>query len=233
MIIGGAGTDILTGGDGDDLIYGFTIDIDQGVTVGLGADVLNGGDGNDELRGSAASETLLGGAGDDVLGSRGGADILDGGPGIDFGLIFRQFLDTDYTFDFSPGAAGNIVEPDGTRLIQIESLQVTGGSGVERVWGGSFFDVLLGGGNNDFLYGNEGNDLLMGEAGNDTLDGGIGDDFVEYLGVRSDYSIALVSATSVTVTDLRAGAPDGVDQVSNVEEFIFADGLFAVSDLFG
>lgn len=66
---GGDGNDSLTGGNGDDVIYG-----------GLGADTLNGGAGNDVIVDGEQVDTLRGGAGADtfVLGVDGARDrVMD------------------------------------------------------------------------------------------------------------------------------------------------------------
>ncbi len=84
-------------------------------------------------------------------------------------------------------------------------------------------------------------DTLEGGAGNDTLIGGDGADMLEaarqryhrrwqgadtaiYSGNWEDYNIVQNEDGSYTISDLRSGAPDGIDTVSNVENFRFADG---------
>ncbi|WP_269582164.1 cadherin domain-containing protein [Roseibium sp. Sym1] len=92
-------------------------------------------------------------------------------------------------------------------------------------------DTLEGGAGNDTLVGGEAADLLEGGAGNDSIDGGAGADTAVYSGNWEDYDIVENVDGSYTVTDLRAGAPDGVDTVANVENFRFADGDVAATDL--
>jgi serralysin len=51
---------------------------------------------------------------------------------------------------------------------------------------------------------------------NDTLDGGEGNDQAFFAGGRDDYLISFDTATvTYTVTDLRAGSPEGTDLVRN------------------
>ena len=228
QLIGGSGADSLYGGPGNDRLYSYAIDFDASVAANDGPNLLDGGDDNDELRGSGAAERLLGGAGDDLLAGRGGADHIDGGDGIDLALISRSHLGTPYTFNFAPGVGGDITEPEGARLISIERVQFSGGTGAETVTGGSNDDLLRGGGGNDVLTGNGGTDRLDGEAGNDTLDGGDGLDVVVFIGNRADYALA-GTATSFRITDSVAGR-DGTDTVRRVEVVSFADGTFSVSD---
>ncbi|MEO1656317.1 MAG: cadherin domain-containing protein [Pseudomonadota bacterium] len=100
QIRGGAGNDVIYGGDrgndlygegGDDHLYG-----------GRTADWLFGGDGNDVLDAveSDSGNYLDGGAGNDQLIGRGGSDWLDGGAGVDT-------LDGGDGDDYLTGGAGN------------------------------------------------------------------------------------------------------------------------------
>jgi Ca2+-binding RTX toxin-like protein len=84
----------------------------------------------------------------------------------------------------------------------------------------------------DSLSGGAGDDSLSGGAGDDSLDGGTGTDSATYGGALADYDIAYDAGTdSFTLRDRRAGAPDGTDQVRNVENFQFADGARSARDL--
>ncbi|MEW4459349.1 cadherin domain-containing protein [Roseibium algicola] len=85
-------------------------------------------------------------------------------------------------------------------------------------------DTLEGGAGNDTLIGGDGADMLEGGSGNDTIDGGKGADTAIYSGNWEDYNIVQNEDGSYTISDLRSGAPDGIDTVSNVENFRFADG---------
>ena len=71
-LIGGAGNDVITGGNEDDSILG-----------NAGADLLNGGIGNDTIYGGPGNDTLIGSDGDDFLCGQGGHDLLLGGNGND------------------------------------------------------------------------------------------------------------------------------------------------------
>ena len=67
-VIGGRGSDTLTGNDQDNELRGMG-----------GNDTLTGGVGNDDLKGGEGRDTLRGGTGADTLDGGPGADILDGG----------------------------------------------------------------------------------------------------------------------------------------------------------
>lgn len=73
------------------------------------------------------------------------------------------------------------------------------------------------------ISGAGGNDTLAGAGGNDMIDGGDGTDTVVLSGARTDYSFALSGGT-LTVHDLRAGAPGGTDRLTNIEAFSFSGG---------
>ena len=107
----------------------------------------------------------------------------------------------------------------------ISSDQVARGSSEEdtmRAGGGN--DSLSGRAGDDRLEGETGNDMLTGGEGNDYLDGGANWDTAVYSGNRADYTVTHNGGSSYTITDNRAGSPDGTDTVVNVENFRFADG---------
>ena len=91
---GAAGSDTISGGQGDDTIYGGAgddeIDGDQGADIndgGSGADTISGGQGDDISDGGAGADTISGGQGDDILDGGAGADTLSGGQGDDTAIF--------------------------------------------------------------------------------------------------------------------------------------------------
>jgi Ca2+-binding RTX toxin-like protein len=84
------GADAITGGSGDDLLYG-----EEGpdrAAGGLGDDYINGGfgddslagdGGNDRIKGADGNDVIRGGAGDDLLRDHRGDDLIVGGAGHD------------------------------------------------------------------------------------------------------------------------------------------------------
>jgi uncharacterized delta-60 repeat protein len=74
---GGAGNDSITGGSGDDLLFGEAGN-DQ-LLGGNGADVFVGGDDDDVLTGGNGRDILIGGWGKDTITGQNGEDILVGG----------------------------------------------------------------------------------------------------------------------------------------------------------
>ena len=84
-------------------------------------------------------------------------------------------------------------------------------------------DLLLGRVGDDVLNGGDGADTLNGGAGNDTIDGGADNDTAVFSGSRQAY---LVSETGVVFT---VSGPDGIDTVTNVETFQFADRILSAA----
>jgi hypothetical protein len=97
-VVGGNGTQTITGTSGDDIVFGFN----GGDTLngGAGNDLLCGGSGNDTLIGGEGNDTLDGDNGNDILQGEGGDDTLSGGAGADF---FSGGSGTDTATDFNPG----------------------------------------------------------------------------------------------------------------------------------
>jgi len=87
----------------------------------------------------------------------------------------------------------------------------------------SLIENVVGGAGNDTLSGNLADNKLTGGGGSDTLDGGAGSDTSVHSGRSTDYSWLRASDGSWTVTDLRTGAPDGVDKLINIEWLQFLD----------
>lgn len=173
----------LTGGSGANVLNaaGFA-----------GSVVLSGGGGDDELYGAAGPSTLLGGGGRDILVPGAGPAVVNGGGGVDLlgatadadmalgvregqatglritaaGLpaVFHALSGVE-TAALSGGAGANVLD---TTLFN-GSVTLTGGGGNDRLTGGRKADLLIGGAGADTLAGGSGNDVLLGEAGADTF----------------------------------------------------------------
>ncbi|MEL6979362.1 MAG: cadherin domain-containing protein [Pseudomonadota bacterium] len=216
-VIGGSGDDNLTGDDG--------------------VNRLEGGAGNDTLRGNGGNDTLLGGAGDDRILAGGGDETLDGGAGVDT-LVYSGNGPTTVNLANQTVSGGDAT---GDTISGFENVDLSSslgatviGSDVANVITGSngASDVLDGGLGDDTVSGRNGNDTLTGGGGNDIIDGGTGTDIAVFSGNRGDYAVSTDGATpaTFTITHLNSGA-DGVDTVTNVETFRFADGDVALADI--
>lgn len=158
-VIGGEGSDIITGNIANNVLAG-----------NGGGDTLNGGAGNDTLIGGAGNDTLQGGTNDDTF-------VFNAG-------LIGQGLDnvgdtggTD-TLDFSATSALGITFNLGTTVIQTVALtapanlrvQLTSAAAFENIIGGSGDDVLTGNTAVNTFTGNAGADTIHGSAtGNDRI----------------------------------------------------------------
>lgn len=199
---GAALNDTISGLAGADTLYGYA-----------GADTLDGGTGNDKLYGGDGNDLLIGGA---------GGDRLDGGAGIDTASYANA---TAAVIANLSSASANRGDAYQDAFVGIENL--TGSDFADTLTGNGSANVLTGGAGADKLYGSGGNDTLIGGAGADTLDGGTGTDTAVFTGKSTDYSWVKNSNGSWTVTDLRAGSPDGKDTLVGIELMQFNDSLLS------
>ncbi|MEY9427047.1 hypothetical protein ABH975_002362 [Bradyrhizobium ottawaense] len=186
---------------------------DAGLVGTLGNDTVNGTSGADHLSGFAGNDSLYGLAGDDVLDGGAGADNLVGGAGNDtYNVDNASDVVVENANDGNDAVRSSISYVLGAN---VENLTLTGGASINGT-GNALANVIVG---------NDGNNVLSGLGGSDTIDGGAGTDTVVFSGNRANYSVAYNPTTKVfAISDLRSGSPDGVDSLSNVETFQFADG---------
>ncbi len=172
------------------------------------ADIINGGTGND---------TIYGHGGDDQIDGWDGDDLIFGGAGND---TLIGYLGNDVIH----GGSGN-------DLISTEfgNDTIYGGTGNDEIYGGANNDVIHGDEDDDMLYGNEGDDIVYGGSGNDYIDGGADNDTMYLTGNFADYTISLAGSVYTFVHN--SGGIDGTDTVTNIENFIFADGTYVEADL--
>ncbi|MCO5090684.1 hypothetical protein [Bosea sp. (in: a-proteobacteria)] len=90
----------------------------------------------------------------------------------------------------------------------------SGSGSAQWILGSHFDDILLGGSNAD---------IFKGYGGDDFIEGGGGVNKAKFTGDMADYDIVDNGDGSWTVTDLRAGSPDGQDFLRRVQVLEFAD----------
>ncbi len=207
----------LNGTSGNNTLNGAAL---NDIISGLGgADTLNGYAGADSLDGGSGNDKLYGGDGDDLLIGGSGGDRLDGGAGTDTASYATATAAVTANLGSTSSNRG---DASGDSYVSIENL--TGSDYADTLTGNSSANKLAGGLGADKLTGGGGNDTLIGGAGSDTIDGGTGADTALFAGASTDYSWVKNSNGSWTVTDLRAGSPDGKDTLVNVELFQFSSG---------
>lgn len=242
---GGSGADTMTGGTGDDIYYvdnpadiviedanagndtvitslaSYTLgaNVENLVATGIAAFVGTGNGLDNSITGSAGNDNLYGLDGNDTLDGGAGADYLDGGAGFD--TVTYAHSSAGVMVDLTTGL-GTGGDAQGDVLVSIENL--IGSAFADQLNGDNNANVLSGGAGDDMLSGGSGNDLLIGGAGNDAIDGGAGIDTAQFSGARGDYMFSFHNGV-LSVSDMRAGAPDGVDTITGIEYFQFLGGI--------
>ncbi|MBS0125255.1 calcium-binding protein [Thetidibacter halocola] len=225
--MGGALSDFLAGGDGDDTL-------------------VSGGSG-------AEQETLRGDAGDDLLGWSGGSALLDGGTGTadraevsgltdavtmsigdDLGpivgwtaadlLTFADMVQLKDDLDFYPSSHVGYDDGQGNSvmLTAIERLSLRGSSAGDVLMTAGAYSQLFGEAGDDVLISTGGRDLLLGGAGLDryVLFSGFGNDLIagETLGGAQIFFPDFAS-TDLTYSDiagdLQIATPNGTLRIND------------------
>ncbi|MBL1146194.1 MAG: tandem-95 repeat protein [Proteobacteria bacterium] len=157
VLKGGSGHDVLLGGDGQDSIDG---GIGNDLLLGEdGKDTLSGGIGNDILSGGTGNDHLFGENGDDTLIGGIGNDILNGGAGSDW----VDYSDAQNGLSITLETSGNtIVADDGLGTSDILTS-------IENIRSSAFDDTLTGNDIANKLEGGKGTDTITGGLGRDTF----------------------------------------------------------------
>ena len=158
---------------------------------------------------SQLSQTEIGDIVDSGVNGSELGDILDGGAGSDTASYAGSA--EGVSVDLAAGTASG-GDATGDTLTSIEN--VTGSDHADTLTGDSGANTLTGGAGADTLTGGAGDDILIGGAGTDTA---------VYSGNQADYTFTDNGDGTWTITDTRAGSPDGSDTVSGIETLQFAD----------
>lgn len=172
---GGAGDDIIVGGNAADTLWGdsatdhLNVRGNDSITGLGGDDRIYGGPGNDYLNGDGAgnpadrstygNDSIYGMQGDDVILGDLGNDTIYG----DWQTVWDGSMPTN--------AARELLNAQGRD-------KISGGEGDDRIFGGGGDDEIAGHGGNDTISGDGGNDQIYGGLGRDTLIGNLGDDWI-------------------------------------------------------
>lgn len=91
-------------------------------------------------------------------------------------------------------------------------------------------DVLTGSTGADVLRAGAGDDTFVVSGGNDTLDGGAGANTVRFTAAYGSYTLIGQGAAAWTVTDGRAGSPDGTLTLTSVQRLQFLDSTLTAAN---
>lgn len=196
-LFGDAGRNIISGGDGDDVING-TVG-SQGIPVG---DVLSGGKGDDLIRAFSPDNKLSGGGGNDtmqagsfsILRGGNGKDVIDGG---DHSSIGGGSGNDNLS---AGGDASTITGGDGDDRILVEFAngdRVAGGSGVDY-----FAFWLFSGAHDDLITDLEASEVIDLSA----IDAD--------LGQKRDQAFTLVSSLNGHAGEAALAYDPGTDRTS-------------------
>ncbi|WFW60042.1 hypothetical protein NFJ76_20175 [Citrobacter freundii] len=133
---GNAIANTITGGSGNDFLYG--MGGNDTLNGGAGNDALDGGDGADNLQGGAGNDKLTGGAGNDRLEGGQGDDIMTGGAGNDTFVFSAGFGRDCITsgFDSNPSGGQDYLDVSlfGIGVANFaSSVKIAGGTGNSTV----------------------------------------------------------------------------------------------------
>jgi Ca2+-binding RTX toxin-like protein len=134
---------------------------------------ITGTNQNDDIKGGNLNDTLTGGAGDDVLDGNTGVDLIDGGAGNDTAGVDIASTATASNIDLI-NATNTFA--NGTKLLNIEAVNLQLGVGNDTIVAGNFNDTVDGGGGDDTIDVKNGTNRVTGGAGNDTISSGTGND---------------------------------------------------------
>ena len=207
VLAGDSRVNKISGGGGDDKLYG---------GPGGGDDILKGEAGMDSLFGGIGDDTLHGGTGDDTLQGGKGKDTVYGGPGSDW-----IYADSDDTTINGGSATGGPAEEDGDddtlsyermkKGLTGDAAVVLGSDGItniENVIGTDEDDSLTGEDNKDnVIDGRDGADVLVGGAG--------GSDTVSY--AMSDRGVTIDLSPPAADGDTASGGHAQGDTISGFE----------------
>ncbi len=233
-IDGGAGNDLIGGGDGvDTIIGGEGGDI---IRSGLGADTiifgteaaLQNGDpviGSDQLWGTVAEldgDTILDFRSNDVIGvlDESGnvlaAQLVVGGGLIQIDVGFDGTIEAE--INISGNLAGTGTSSSGSNPFASTNSNYSGSGGDDTIFGTAGDNSMTGGSGDDVLFGYDGSDSLNGGAGNDRLVGGGGSDRFVFSGgmgvdIVDDFEtgVDLISVSGFAWEDLSIQSFNGGD----------------------
>jgi acrosin len=205
----GPGVNVLTGGNGDDIL-----DLSGGQIVGGDG----GGAGFDVLRYIAtnpAGETV-------ALTINSGAERLEitGASGPDTFTV----AGTISQFVVDGGGDGDTIDASGITN-PASNVTLTGGLGNDTITGGAANDLIVGGGGSDVMTGNDGDDIFDLSGGTATVNPGAGTDTIRYIVTNPAGETVALSATATERLEVTGGSgPDVITVSGGASTFIVNGG---------
>ncbi|HSV28858.1 MAG TPA: calcium-binding protein, partial [Candidatus Omnitrophota bacterium] len=189
-VVGGSGSDTITTGQGDELVFGDAMTEGAGVLVPLVIDAgLADTDGSESLAialsGLPDGATLVDGSGAAVGTLSGGAWMLTPDQLGGLAIALPDGAPTSFTLTVSAGATEAVGGDAAWTSVPVSvALGTIGegddviatGLGKDTVHGGGGDDVIHGEGGADRLFGGSGDDVILGGDQGDVIVGGAGDD---------------------------------------------------------
>ncbi len=185
-LFGGGDTDTLYA-DGklshDDMLGAY----ETGVATGQRGDLLSGKDGDDLLYGWHGNDALAGGGGKDIIYSGAGDDTIEGDGELHWYYAYEPWTVTraettegnHTTYNRTYGGGIDFTTPDPVE--QGDDI-IYAGAGNDWIFAGYGNDMVDAGTENDLVFGEEGNDTIYGGSGNDSLNGDSGSSLAEQHG---------------------------------------------------
>ncbi len=233
---------------------------------------VTGGSGDDAIYGDSSANTLKGGAGNDTIYTSQGVDYIDGGSGIDtvdfsaivatsvnVNLASLQILNDGYgnvetitnIENIVGGSMGDTLYGDGmvntiygglgadtisgndgddvlygdnignTHGVSDGHNTLDGGNGNDTLYAGDGGDMLIGGAGKDVLNGGAGDDTFVGGAGDDTFVGGAGIDIADYRNATAKVVISVDTNNSNDLTTGTLSTSEGTDIIKSDVEIVY------------
>ncbi|PWB58500.1 MAG: hypothetical protein C3F17_18490, partial [Bradyrhizobiaceae bacterium] len=204
-ISGGNGNDLLFGNGGDDT-FQYTVD-------SHGADLVDGGDGVDtlQLTSGGSGQTL------DVVVAGGVITQFEGGRVVNVELFTADLGTGSDTLSYdgtTEGVTVDLAAGSATGFTSIANIEnVTGGAGNDTLTGDDSANVLDGGGGSDTLMGGGGDDTIYVAGNDDIFHGGAGTDTLRLgsiAGGNANLQLASFSqaATGIEIVTNATGSND-------------------------
>lgn len=229
---------MISGGDGDDVIYGDLADEPGAATDD---DIIYGDAGNDEIHGGAGDDLIFGGEGDDVIYGDAGDDMMVAGAGVDlysggegedklyFNGLREDYLITNRDGYITVRDLRDVDDNEGHNVIQdVEAIhfydEVITQDELQNL--DSAATMVRAGRGAYHLNGSNGDDLLISSNKSESFGGAKGQDTILFGGALSDYTIDQTGLYT-QITDNRSGV---TDTIRNAEFLQFDDQKISIGE---